>query len=252
LASLQTRAVRDGDEYVINGQKMFCTFAHYATHLWLLARTDPDAPKHKGCSLFLFPINIPGISVRPIYTMSGFRTNEVFLDNVRVPTSSLIGQENRGFHHVMVALDFERISGGPGLRRELDELIQFCKEFRVNGVALFDDPVVQDRLVRLHIETELVRLFTHKIAWMIENGLVPSTEASAQKIWGSELRQRFANEALQLMGMYGQLRRGSHRAPFNGRYLVSWLSSPLGRFGAGTNEIQRDIIAQRGLGLPRA
>lgn len=254
LASLQTGAVRDGDEYIINGQKVFTTFAHHATHIWLLARTDSAAPKHRGCSLFLFPMSTPGITVRPLFTMGGGRTNEVFLDNVRIPAECLIGEENRGFYHVAVALDFERITIGhySALRRDLDQLIIFCKEFSVDGSCLFDDPAVQDRLVQFHIEVELLRLMNHKVVWMIDQGLVPNVEASAQKIWGSELRQRMANEALQLMGLFGQLDRNSPYAPINGKYVTSWLQSPLGRFGGGVNEIQRDIIARRGLGLPRS
>ena len=254
LARLQTGAVRDGDEYIINGQKVFTTFAHHATHIWLLARTDSAAPKHRGCSLFLFPMNTPGITVRPLFTMGGGRTNEVFLDNVRIPAEGLIGEENRGFYHVAVALDFERITIGhySALRRDLDQLIILCKEFSVDGSCLFDDPAVQDRLVQFHIEVELLRLMNHKVVWMIDQGLVPNVEASAQKIWGSELRQRVANEALQLMGLFGQLDRNSPYAPVNGKYVTSWLVSPLGRFGGGVNEIQRDIIARRGLGLPRS
>lgn len=254
LASLQTRAVRDGDDYIINGQKVFTTAAHYATHIWLLARTDPSAPKHKGVSLFLFPMNTPGVTVRPLYTMGGIRTNEVFLDNVRVPASCLVGEEGKGFYNVAIALDFERVFLGqyPDLRRSLDELIAFCKEFRVNGRPLFEDPVIRDQLVRLHMEVELLRLWNYKVAWMIDRRMVPNAEASAQKVWASELRQRLADQALQWMGPYGQLRRGSPRAPLDGRFEAAWLLSPLLRFGGGANEIQRDIIAQRGLGLPRA
>ncbi len=253
LASLQTTAVRDGDDYLINGQKVFTTAAHHATHIWLLARTDATAPKHRGISLFLVPINTPGVTVRPLYTMGGGRTNEVFLDNVRVPAKCLIGEENKGFYYAAVALDFERIALGhySALRQALDSLISFCKEFKVNGACLFDDPAVQDRLVQLHIEVELLRLMNYRVVWMIDRGLVPNAEASAQKIWGRDLRQRIADEALQMMGLYGQLTSDSPHAPLNGEFLTIWLQSPVTRFGGGTNEIQRDIIAQRGLGLPR-
>lgn len=253
LASLKTRAVRDGDDYVLNGQKVFTTGAHYSSHIWLLARTDPRAPKHKGVSLFLFPLDTPGVTIRPIYTMEGIRTNEVFLEDVRVPASCMVGKENTGFYSAAVALDYERVFMGQpsGARRALDQLIEYCKTFQIDGRRLFDDPVVQDRLVRFHIDVERLRLLNYRVAWMIERGLVPNAEASAQKILASELSQQITDQALQFIGPYGQLRRSSPHAPAQGLMLQAWLLSVMQRFGGGTNEIQRDIIAQRGLGLPR-
>ncbi|MFN8624410.1 MAG: acyl-CoA dehydrogenase family protein [Candidatus Binatia bacterium] len=253
LASLKTRAVRDGDVYVVNGQKVYTTGAHYSSHIWLLARTDPQATKHKGVSLFLFPLDTPGITVRPLYTMEGIRTNEVFFEDVRVPAACMVGKENTGFYGAAVALDYERVfMGRPhGARRALDQLIGFCKTFVVDGQPLFEQPIVQDRLVRFHIDVERLRLLNFRVAWMIEKGLVPTAEASAQKVLASELTQRITDEALQLMGPYGQLRRESPHAPAHGALQQAWLLSIMQRFGGGTNEIQRDIIAQRGLGLPR-
>jgi len=172
---------------------------------------------------------------------------------VRIPASSRIGEENTGFYTIAVALDYERVFMGKHtwLRRDLDELIAFCKEFREAGRPLFEDPVVQDRLVRLHIDVERVRLLNYRVAWMIDQGEVPNAEASAQKVLASEVGQRLADEGMQLLGPHGQLERGSLHAPLNGSFAAAWLLSPLMRFGGGTNEIQRDIIAQRGLGLPR-
>lgn len=253
LASLKTRAVRNGDVFVINGQKVYTTGAHYSSHIWLLARTDPQAPKHKGVSLFLFPLDTPGITIRPLYTMEGIRTNEVFLDDVRVPASCMVGEENTGFYSAAVALDYERVFMGrpAGARRALDQLIAFCKEFHIDGRPLFEQPLVQDRLVRFNIDVERLRLLNYRVAWMIEKGLVPSAEASAQKVIASELTQQITDQALQMMGPYGQLRRESRRTPAGGQIQQAWLLSIMQRFGGGTNEIQRDIIAHRGLGLPR-
>jgi len=253
LASLTTRAERDGDEYVVNGQKVFTTGAHYSSHIWLLARTDPAAHKHKGCSLFLFPLDTPGVTVRPIYTMEGLRTNEVFLDAVRIPARCMIGAENQGFYAVAVALDYERVFLGKyvWLRRNLDDLIALCKTTPQDGGSLFDDPVVQDRLVRLHIGVERIRLLNYRVAWMIDRGEVPTAEASAQKIMASEIGQQIADEGMQILGPHALLEHGSPRALLKGRFAADWLLSPLMRFGGGTNEIQRDIIAQRELGLPR-
>jgi len=253
LASLRTRAVRDGDFYIINGQKVYTTGAHYSSHIWLLARTDPQAKKHKGVSLFLFPLDTPGITIRPLYTMEGIRTNEVFFEDVRVPAACMVGKENTGFYGAAVALDYERVfMGRPyGVRRALDQLIAFCKTFLVDGRPLFEQPIVQDRLVRFHIDVERLRLLNYRVAWMIEKGLVPTAEASAQKVIAAELTQQLADQGLQMMGPYAQLRRECPRAPAGGQIQQAWLLSILLRFGGGTNDIQRDIIAQRGLGLPR-
>jgi 3-oxocholest-4-en-26-oyl-CoA dehydrogenase alpha subunit len=254
LASVMTRAERDGDDFVINGQKLYTTGAHYASHIWLLARTDQQAHKHKGLSVFLFPLDTPGVTVNGLYTMEReHRTNEVFFDDVRVPASCMVGEENSGFYTIAVALDYERVFLGKSvqIRRELDRLINYCKEFSTEGRTLFDDPVVQDRLVRMHIDVERVRMLNYKVAWMIDQGEVPNAEASLQKVLSSEIQQRIANEGMQLMGSYGQLALNSPYAPSDGSLVEFWLLSPMMRFGGGTNEIQRNIIAQRGLGLPR-
>ncbi len=254
LASLITRAERDGDDYVITGQKVFTTGAHYSTHIWLLARTAPELPRHKGLSIFIFPLESPGVTVRPIYTMGGIRTNEVFLDRVRVPSSAMIGAPNSGFYTVAVALDFERIFMGKyaRLRRTFTELVGCCRQLSRDGRTLYEDSVVQDRLVGLHIAIERLRLLCFKAAWMVDKGVVPTAEASAQKVIASELEQRLADEGMRILGPCGQLAHDSPHAPMAGRLVSSWLLAPMMRFGGGANEIQRDIIAQRGLGLPRA
>ena len=254
LASVATRAVREGDKYVITGQKVFTTGAHYASHIWLLARTDPVAPRHKGLSVFIFPLSTPGVTVRPIYTMEGIRTNKVFLDEVRIPASAMIGDPNTGFYTVAIALDFERVFMGKSakIRRNFDALVRCCKTQSDGSRSLYDDPVVQDQLVRLHIDIERLRLLCAKTAWMIDQGKVPNAEASAQKVLASELEQRLADEGMRILGPGALLEYGSPHVPMQGHLAQSWLLAPMLRFGGGTNEIQRDIVAQRGLGLPRS
>ena len=253
LGSLQTRAVADGDDYVINGQKIFTSAAHYSTHIWLAARTDPNEPKHRGVSLMIVPLDTPGITIRPLWTMGDGRTNEVFFEDVRIPRKNLVGEENRGFYIVAMALDYERAAVAPisPLQRNLDELVQFAKDTKRNGATLAEDPIIRHKLADLGVQVGILRLFSYRNAWMIENDLVPTKEASIAKIWSSELAQRLAATALEMMGPAGQLKKGSKWANLQGRFERYYRQSPLMRFGAGTNEIQRNIIAQRGLGLPR-
>ena len=253
LGSLQTRAVADGDDYVINGQKIFTSAAHYSTHIWLAARTDPNEPKHRGVSLMIVPLDTPGITIRPLWTMGDGRTNEVFFEDVRIPRKNLVGEENRGFYIVAMALDYERAAVAPisPLQRNLDELVQFAKDTKRNGATLAEDPIIRHKLADLGVQVGILRLFSYRNAWMIENDLVPTKEASIAKIWSSELAQRLAATALEIMGPAGQLKKGSKWANLQGRFERYDRQVPLMRFGAGTNEIQRNIIAQRGLGLPR-
>ncbi len=253
LGSLQTRAVADGDDYVINGQKIYTSAAHYSTHIWLAARTDANEPKHRGVSLMIVPLDSPGITIRPLWTMGDGRTNEVFFEDVRIPRDNLVGEENRGFYVVAMALDYERAAVAPisPLQRSLDELSRFTRDTSRNGAPLAEDPVVRRKLAELAVEVDVLRLFSYRNAWMIENELVPTKEASIAKVWSSELAQRMSAVALEIMGPRGQLKGGSKWAYLQGRFERMYRQTPLMRFGAGTNEIQRNIIAQRGLGLPR-
>ena len=253
LGSLQTRAVADGDDYVINGQKIYTSAAHYSTHIWLAARTDANEPKHRGVSLMIVPLDSPGITIRPLWTMGDGRTNEVFFEDVRIPRDNLVGEENRGFYVVAMALDYERAAVAPisPLQRSLDELSRFTRDTSRNGAPLAEDPVVRRKLAELAVEVDVLRLFSYRNAWMIENELVPTKEASIAKVWSSELAQRMSAVALEIMGPRGQLKGGSKWAYLQGRFERMYRQTPLMRFGAGANEIQRNIIAQRGLGLPR-
>jgi alkylation response protein AidB-like acyl-CoA dehydrogenase len=254
LASLQTRAVQDGDDFVINGQKIWTSQAHYADWIFLLARTDPDAPKHKGISYFLIDMQSPGITVRPLINMAnqtGF--NEVFFDNVRVPRSGLLGELNRGWYMATTTLDFERsnVSTSAGYRRTLEELTAFAKTTKVGGTLVFDQPLARHQLADLWIELTLARFLSYRVVTLQARGIVPNHEASIVKIFNSEYGQRLARAGLRLLGLHGQLEPGSPHARLRGRFERSYLTSVGSTIAAGTSEIQRNIIAQRGLGLPR-
>jgi 3-oxocholest-4-en-26-oyl-CoA dehydrogenase alpha subunit len=255
LASLQTRAVRDGDEYVINGQKIWTSNAHRADWIFLLGRTDPDAPKHRGISFFVFPMKTPGISVQPLINLAGIHGfNQTFYDNVRVPVKSLVGEENRGWYVGAALLDFERsnISGAATSKRSLEQLTQYCRETMSDGGSLFSQPLVRNKLAELAIETEVGRLLSYRVASIQARGQIPNKEASMAKLYHSELAQRLAGTGVQIMGLYGQVRPESPRwARLRGQFTMRYMTSVSGTIAAGTSEIQRNIIATRGLGLPR-
>ena len=254
LASLQTSATRDGDDYVINGQKIWTSSAHIADWGWLAARTNPDAPKHRGISIFMLDMKSPGVSVRPIENMAGGRDfNEVYFDDVRIPSGNLVGQEDRGWYTLAVALDFERSGVGysAGARRTLEALVKYARQTERYGKPISKDPTVRRKLAQRFIETEVSRWLSYKVAWMQSQGMVPNAEASMSKMYGTELTQRVARTGMEILGMAGQISQGSKWAPLEGHIQQLYLSSVSSTIAAGTSEIQRNIIAQRGLGLPR-
>jgi alkylation response protein AidB-like acyl-CoA dehydrogenase len=253
LASLETRAVLDGDHWVITGQKMWNTGAHMATHNWLAVRTETAAPKHRGISLLIVPMKAPGITVQPLWTWPGLRTNAVFFDNVRVPADHLIGERGQGFYYAMMALDFERIQiGSVGmLRRFYDLLKAFVRQARRDGRPLGTIPWVRRRMAELATDIEVGRMLGLVNAWLIDQGVVPTKESSMVKVFASELSARLASVGMDILGLAGQLAADDPTAPLHGRLQWLYKTAPLLRFGGGTNEVQRLIIAQRGLGLPR-
>ena len=254
LASLQTQATRDGDDYIINGQKIWTSSAHVADWGWLAARTNPDAPKHRGISIFVLDMKSPGVSVRPIENMAGGRDfNEVYFDDVRVPSGNLVGQEDRGWYTLAVALDFERSGVGysAGARRTLEALVEYAKQTDRNGEPLSKNPNVRRKLAQRFTETEIARWLAYKVAWMQSQDMIPNAEASMSKMYGTELTQRVARTGMEILGMAGQISQGSKWAPLEGHIQQLYLSSVSSTIAAGTSEIQRNIIAQRGLGLPR-
>ena len=258
LASLGMRAVPDGDDYIVSGQKIYSTGAHGATHHWLAARTDPDAEQHRGISLFIVDLESPGITIRPLWTMADERTNEVFYDDVPVPRISRIGEENQGWGILREALSYERtvvgniVAGGAGGRRSiLDELIEYARETERNGRPLAKDAVVRQSLAQLAIEGSIRRLHGYRTAWLMGKGIVPEVEASMQKVWANELDQRMANTGLQILGLYGQLEPGSRWASLEGKIEHLYRFAVHLTYGGGSHELMRNMMATRGMGLPR-
>ena len=251
LAALQTRAVRDGDEYVINGQKIWTSGGHTANMGWLAARTDSDAPKHRGISTLIVPMDAAGIEVRPLVNMAGEHNfNEVYFEDVHIPASNLVGQENRGWYQVATALDFERsgVAAYAGGKRNVERLVTLAKEEpRLVGGS----PQVRHELADRWLEVEVGFNIAYRIPWMQSQGIIPNAEASISKLYGSELGQRIAGTGIKLLGLSGQLAPGSDNARFGGALARSYLTSVASTIAAGTSEVQRNIIAQRGLGLPR-
>jgi alkylation response protein AidB-like acyl-CoA dehydrogenase len=256
LASLQTRAVRDGDDYIINGQKIWTSNAQNANWMFMLARTDPEAPKHRGISFFLLDFSSPGITVQPLVQMAntaGF--NQVYFDNVRVPAKNIVGELNRGWYVGTTTLDFERsgIGSAVGTRKTVESLFDWAKANR-GGVqsALERNPLVRYELVDRYIEAHVAKMLSYRIVHMQNVGMIPNHEASMAKLFSTELSQRIARTAMKMIGLYGLTwERGSPYAPSNGDYSRAYLQSVGQTIAGGTSEIQRNIISQRGLGMPR-
>lgn len=256
LAAIRMRAVEEGEVYVINGQKTFNTEAHYADYHWLAARTDfrPEIPKHRGISLFIVDMNSPGITVRPLITMSGERTNEVFYENVRVPKNRLVGEKNKGFYYMMEAIDAERnhVFTPARLLPIFEDLVRYVKETEFQGRPLAEDPLIQDKLAQAAVELEVAQVLADHSRWMESKEVAQTYEPEIVKIFISELEQRLVDAGMQILGLYSQLEEGSPRAPLKGRIEWYFLHSFMTTIGAGTSEVGRNVIAQRGLGLPRA
>jgi alkylation response protein AidB-like acyl-CoA dehydrogenase len=252
LASLKTRAEKDGDSFVINGTKIFTSLAHRAEYCWLAARTDPDAPKHRGISLFIVDLSSPGITVRPLWTMSGRRTNVTYWENVRVPADALVGELDRGWYYMTSALDLERLAYyTPGkLMAVADELIQHVRDGAPEAVSA--NPYVRASLVRIAVDVMVARLLYWRAASMIDAGTIPNHEAAMSKMFMTELLQRIAQEGTRMFGPYGQLTPGDPDAPLDGHLEHEHRAAVMETFGGGSSELMRNIIATRGMGLPRA
>lgn len=252
LASLRTRAVRDGDEWVINGSKIWNSGAQRCTHEWLCVRTDPDAKKHRGISVIMVPVDSPGVEVRPLYAWSGYRTNETFFRDVQVPAGNLIGEVNKGWTYITGALDLERgaLTNAGDLRRALDELVSLAGRPLRDGSVPAHQPAFRRRLAQAEADVEAAKLMGYEAASLLDSGQIPSVEVSVEKIFTSELRQRIADLALDLLGPDGLLAHRSAAAPLGGFFERLYRVSPLMRFGGGANEVLRDVIAQRGYGMP--
>lgn len=254
LAAVATRAVLDGDEYVINGEKFYTTLGLAANHAIVVARTNTEVPKHKGISLFLVDLKSPGVTVRPLPMMGlGADTAEIFFDDVRVPKFNLIGERDQGWYHLAASLDIQRVRiGEVGTHRRLmEELVGFVKEMEVDGKPLSEDPIIRDELAQRAIEVEVARLFNYRSVWAATKGLVPPHYTSMGTMYLRETSQRIAQTATEILGQYSPLKAGSKWARLRGTVEAWYRASPAWTLAGGTSEIQRNVIAIRGLGLPR-
>lgn len=254
LASLTTRAVEDGDYYVINGQKTWTSGAHRADHIFIMARTDPSVPKHKGITYFLSEMKEPEIKVKPLMFMhGGHEYNEVFFDNLRIPKKNIVGQVNQGWYVTMAGINFERSMAGSiaAARRDLEDVVEFCRQTRRNGQVLAKDPLVRQRLAELAIEAEAGRQWAYYVSSLQSQGKNVPAESSAAKYFSSELLVRLANTIVEILGLYGPLKSRSKWALLQGKY-ESLCQTSLGLvIAAGTTETMKNIIAWMGLQLPR-
>ena len=253
LASLQTQAIEDGEDYVINGQKMWTSCAKFMNYNYLVARTDPDVPKHRGISEFIIETNLPGITITQTIDITGSEAwAEVFYDNVRVPKKCLIGEKNRGFYQIMHQLDYERA----GLERLMgnyplfEAIVQFTRESKQNGKSLSQDTLIRHKLAQLQVEFDVGRLLTYRVVMVMDEGRAPNVEAAMAKAYCTAFEQHLASIATEILGLYGQLVAESKWAPILGMAPHSFLGSKGYSLQAGTSEILRNIVASRGLGLP--
>ncbi len=248
LASLQTTAVRDGDDWVLNGTKIWTSHGHYADWMYLLARTDPEVPKHKGISYFLLDLKSAGVSFQPLLNIAGRKGfGQFFFDGVRMPAESLLGEVNRGWYLATTTLDLERsnIANTGAPRRALDDLCGFLRE---SGTA---STVHRTRVADLAVSVRVASMLSYRVASILASGGVPNQEASLLKLFLSELDQRIANAGLHALGMAGALMPGSPYAKLQAQFALTYLTTVPRTIAGGTSEIQRNIIATRGIGLPR-
>jgi len=249
LASLRTRATRDGDVWLVNGQKVWTTYANQADYCMFLVRTDPEAPQHKGISCLIVPLRTPGVTVRPLREITGDTDfNEVFLDNVRVPADSVVGEVNKGWQVILTALGHERgtLLLVDHVRRQAD-MARLRALIRSAGSGA---PTLRQQFAQFHIEAEIMKLHCFKVMSELEQGR-PQSDVSILKLYGSEMVQRLDDFALSVQGPYAQLWRGTAHVLDDGQWQYAWLMARAMTIASGTSEVQRNIIAQRLLGLPR-
>lgn len=254
LASLSTTAVADGDDFIINGQKIWTTGAHRANHIFILARTNSKAPKHQGLTYFISEMKSPGIKVSPLLFMNkSHEYNQVFFDNLRVPRRNVVGEVNQGWYVAVTGVNFERSMVGvfAAAKRDLEDLVKFCKETRRDGRLLAEDPLVRHRLVEFAIELEAERQWAYYVAWIQSKGKKVPGEASAAKYTISESIVRLANFAVETMGLCGVIKRGSKWSALHGTFENLCQASLGGTIAGGTTETMKNIIAWMSLGLPR-
>jgi len=254
LASLRTRAVRDGDDWIVNGQKLWSTGGDKAEYVWLAVRTDPDAKKHAGISVLIADLHSSGVTIRPSLALYGKTFSATFYDDVRVPAKNMVGKVNDGWKVITDALAAERVmisaTRMAGIERAFDHFTEYLKTAIVDGKALRNDPLIRDRIGALAADIEVARQFQIRNARLVEQGRVPIHEAAIGKVFTSELQERLGQAALDILGTGGLLSEDAPGAPV-GEMEQVLRHSIMGMIGGGTNEIQRNVIALRGLDLPR-
>jgi 3-oxocholest-4-en-26-oyl-CoA dehydrogenase alpha subunit len=255
LASLQTRAERDGDEYVINGQKIYTSLAGGADYIWLATRTDPNVAKHKGISMFIVPMDTPGIKVVPMHLLGDHNINYTFYEDVRVPAANLVGGENAGWSLITNQLNHERVTlcSSGIIERALNDVRAWAQDTKLaDGRRVIDQEWVQIHLARIYARLEFLKLINWKVAWTATQGHLDVADASTTKVFGTEFYMEAFKLLLEVVGQAGYLTRGTEDAVLAGRLEMYARSLVILTFGGGTNEIQRDLIAMFGLGLPRS
>jgi 3-oxocholest-4-en-26-oyl-CoA dehydrogenase alpha subunit len=254
LAALKTRAVRDGEEYVINGQKTFTSLAGDADYVWLATRTNPEVKKHKGISMFLVPMDTPGIKVVPMRLMGEHNINQVFYTDVRVPASSLVGGENNGWSIITSQLNHERVTlcSSGIIERSLEEVLAWAQDNKLaDGRRVIDQQWVQLSLARVHAKLEFLKLINWKVAWSATEGRLDVADASMTKAFGTEFYLEAFRLMFEIVGQRGYLRPGSADSVLHSHLESLYRGLLILTFGGGTNEVQRDLIATFGLGMPR-
>ena len=265
LAGLQCRAVRDGDDFVINGQKMYTSAAHYASHIYMMCRTDPDAPRHRGISIFLIPMDTPGITVRPLWTIQSDppappgttygmpRTNETFFENVRVPASCMLGEENGGWYVGAMGLNLDRVGASRYLisvRRD-EDIVNWVKENDFNGYSPAENPAVRDKIAEMWTEAQVCRLMTMRSMSLVNRGGNFTYEGSAEKVWAPEHGVKTTEAIAQMLGPYAQLLSNSEENIEDGLFAHNLMGSFQSGINHGSVQVMRDQMARRGLGMPR-
>jgi hypothetical protein len=253
-ANMQLRATKVDGGWRLDGQKIWTTSAHFADYYWLGARTDPNARKHEGITLFLIPMNSAGLTIRPTWTIGDERTNEVFFDGVFAPDDAVVGELNRGWTYVCEALDLERFAMMPigPLETKTQALVYHVRSATRDGRPLREDPVARSRVAQAVTQLEVARMLQRRAISEAVRGRVPTVESSMYKLYMNEAGKRLANAALDLFGPEAALRPGEDEAPVGGRFERSYRYTVVDTIGGGTSEIQKNIIARRGLGLPQS
>jgi len=258
FANIQTRAIKNGDEYILNGQKIWTSCAHRARWCWLAVRTDPSVTKKQhGISLIILDMKSPGITINPIVNYAGIHIfNELFFDNVRVPIANLVGTENRGWYHLMQSLAFERHSIAPQFygmaKRSLEFIVDYCNVTRYNGKQLASDLLVRHKLAERAIELDTLKMFGYEITWKMSKGVIPIYEAARNKAYCDYVMQRLATTGTDIVGAYAQVDIRSKWSKIKGNITRLYMMFPGLSVAAGTDEVQKNIVGQFKLGLPRS